>query len=711
MKQYQEPPGSGKRRKHRDGRNERKRAGADDARAWQAYAGEALERMRPLVGEILATAIALLQERQRAGTAGVHADLDSLLALAPYLRVLERRFDAAFLGGVNGGPAPSIAIMGAVATAPVAEPGAEQSALAQQTIEALNRRFSDPLRALDVRLESLCQTADGQCVPQPFHPRVWVEAILQTFPASECSAQLQGHVLRLFEALAQQHLSALYAWLNTQLAQAGHGRSAIAGTRVATRAPVPSEPARRYRVRGEAIRQHLRQVREASAENVLRRDLLRELTQEEFAALLYLLQSSPRTLNAGAETQSPFGNRLREAIWFTASRLGIDPAQTRFDPAQADAIDITTRVFERMLADDALNPSARARLEQLSLPYLRLLMRDPYLLDPPEHPLHTLFGLLMRILEGNPGLSVDDQRLHLLADETTRPLLDGEHMSFDLFQSALAHLQHGLTRHFELAQAAEQSARHTVETRERLQLSRREADARLAEVMRGRQLLPAVAAFLSDQWRQSMIRCWLRDGGDSQLFADTAALGHALVAIDQASAQARGSSVANELVRIEPQLRECCEACGLDAEDTERVVSNVVAELATPDGKRATHEFMPLAMQVEPGEAILPVGTELLLREADGTGQRLRVAWHSANSGTVLLVDRHGRRQAVLSASELKQLMADRRIELRPQEGPVEAVLAELAAAARADAMARDPLASSPLSQGAADEHTNRGDA
>ena len=331
-------------------------------------------------------------------------------------------------------------------------------------------------------------------------------------------------------------------------------------------------------------------------------------------------------------------------MWYTASRLGIDASQTCFAPDQADAVDITGRVFARLLQAHALSPAARHRLEPIALPYLRLVQADSTLFDLPEHPMQRLLAYLASLWDANDEASDANRRLAALADAAARSLADMQAPDVAGIEAALTTLEAALEPYCDHARDAEHAVRMTSQTRGRMQQSRRQADRQVEALLRAHRLLPSVAAFLSDQWRQRLIRSRPDAGTDGEGMPALLQLGRDLVALDAESASGHGRSVAAQLLKMEPSLRECCLASGMPDSDVDRLLSAMVAEFASPDTRRETHRLPHVREVLDPGDPILPVGTVFVLQQDEGRFMRLKVVWHDPDTGSHALVDRHGQR-------------------------------------------------------------------
>jgi hypothetical protein len=671
-----------------------------------------IARALPILAEMQAAAEAELR-RQAESEGGARQD-DSLTNLeilrrdaVRHERRWQERVDVAFAQWPRG-IAASTRTDGYTL---VSEGELQAQLIGQPVIEALERRFSDVLDTIDSRLWSLAASMGGTSRPtNPFAPRVLVEATLATFPVEECDAVLRQLMLRQYERLCGERLGDIYAWINVQLADGGHALAGasdytllVAQPAAAGRDPQagwagdnalqPRESSWRGHAatpaaqggettRGDALRERMRILRGGAGTPA---DGRRELAEQEFLSVLSLLQGN-ETPRRQEPAPPDIRRHLRMSMIQGAASLGMGPDTTALAPAQEDAIALVGRLFDALRAGVQLSPQADARLARLAYPYLRLALEDPRMFDAPVHAALALLDELIGLWDGNAGTAEADAELAALADAAADQVANDYHGDARVFDRVLATLSSGLEPLRRRAEIAERRAWQSILGRERLQAARAGADAALASRTEGRPMLAAVAEFLGDQWRQSLVHAWLREGPDSPRFEAALAVGDAMLAIDAAAAEARGNAVADGLIALEQPLRECYIACGLDDSGANALLAALVAELARPDARRAEAAFTPLAGDTEaraapaPGQRqheALPAGQVLLQRD-DGRVQWLRVAWVSPVSGQHLLVNRQGARQAVLGAEEIRAAIDAGTLVLRGGPSPVQAVLERL---------------------------------
>lgn len=698
--------------------------GSGGARIAHAQLVQALEsgmasRLLPLLLETMQAEKDVLQRRMRSDSPPPDApeDIANLNIIGGQITAYERRWRDRFGRTTRSWPdLPVAAAQDAFGL--VSDEELQAQLIGQPVIEALERRHRDILDTIDKRLWSLAAAMGGQVRPEnPFSPRHVVESFLQAFTAADCNRRLRGALLRHLERLAGEWLAEAYAWCNRQLSEAGFALASasdyatLAATATGARAGIadaakldvwgpdnalaPAEagwslargddqPMPAGALRGHALRLAARARRAGRASPGGR---VRALRDEEFLAVLSLLQVEAAPLEPGRG----HADAMRAGLSRVAGNLGIDSSSAIPSPAQEDALDLVGGLFDDLAGQHILSDAAQRGLGLLALPYLRALLADPRLLELPQPPAMRVLSQLIELWDGNRRGSEAEAALHDLADTVAGQIAEDYHGDDLVFERALQRLDDTLEPLRRRAAISERRAWQAIEGGERLEAARRAADRALEERLRGRALLPAVATFLREQWRQSLTQAWLRSGPESDRYAAAIALGDAVVRLDAEAALAEGAAVAARLVDLQPRLHACYLACGLDEQGTASLLAGLVAEFANPDVPRQAHGFAPLSTLAGGDAEALPVpGTgglepgRILLQLEDGKPVRvLRLAWRSPLSGASLLVNRQGSRELLLAPAELERMVAGGSLLPRPLEGPVEAALQRLEAAWR----------------------------
>ena len=639
-------------------------------------------------------------------------DLANLNIIAGQIIAYERRWRSHFHRALVSWPDPPRVEMHD-AFSLVSDAELQAQLIGQPVVEALEHRHVDVLDTIDSRLWSLAAMMGGKVRPaNPFSPQHLVDSFLHAFTPADCGLRLRGALLRHFERRAGERLVEVYAWCNRQLSDAGHALpgagdyATLAATMVSAR---PGEPALGWdaaerrapeagsqaagsaaaapvatdAVRGNALRHRLRLLREARAPE---HTAVRSMKPEEFLAVLSLLQGEPAF---AVDPATGYPRTIRSGLERVAGSIGIDRATAVPSAAQEDAIELVGRLFDQLAARHQLSPAAQESLARLALPCLQRALADPALFEAdPQPAAMRLLSLLVELWDANARSGEHETALHDLADQAANELVAADHGDGRAAAQVLARLEAALEPLQRRAAVSERRAWQTAEGRERLEAARQQADRELASRLQARSLLPAVAAFLDEYWRQSLVQAWLRSGPESERYAAALALGDGLVQLDTLAAQAQGAQVAAGLLELQQALLDCYGAFGMGPAEAAAQVATLVTGLARPDAPRRQHDFTPLAPALAEGGPSgagstlepLPPGTGLVRMTPGEPPLRLRLAWRSPLTGAVLLVAPQGTRELLLPASELTRMLADGHLLPRPVEGPVEAALRHIEA-------------------------------
>lgn len=658
-----------------------------------------IARMLPLLGELQGALEAELRRAQphdEAGSPQISDDLTSLSILRRHAMLYEGRWKAYLAGIFNAWPQAPTSETDLYAL--VSDGELQSQLVGQPIIEALDRRFADILDVLDSRLWDFALRASGQGeAVSPIAPRVFVEGLLSVYPASECSPSLRQGLLRHYQTLAGDQLGDFYAWFNTELAEAGFAMSRPGRYAIQVAAPTDGfinpafdaggtaspRAARRSRgvtgeasELGEALRQRVRLQRTRGDTNALISPG-RTLDDHEFLAVLSLVQAEP-----AAETPAPvegLGRHLRDALISGAGKLGLDPASTALSLQQDDAIDLVGSLFDGLVDQHDFHIEASRSFTQMAFPYVHLVLRDPDLFDDSEDPAMRLLAELTVLWDGAaPGGG-----LYAAGARACRAVVEEYHGDARVFERTLDALRAEVEPLRLRSEIAARRAWEAMAGRERLEAARRIADAQLHDLLGGRSLLPTVADFLCDVWRQALVHAWLREGAQSTRYCKVLAMGEAVVQVDAAGAAGAGHVVAEHLLQLETALRACHVACGLDESAANNLIAMLVAEVARPDATRRVHTAEPLHggsdvdMPAPGAVAALKIGQMFIYHTEDATPEALRLIGISELSGRHLMAGtRSG--QVMFEAEEVVRSLRDGRLVPRSSQDPVEAVMKRL---------------------------------
>ena len=186
-------------------------------------------------------------------------------------------------------------------------------------------------------------------------------------------------------------------------------------------------------------------------------------------------------------------------------------------PARVDAgnaIRLVSLIFEYILDDRDLPALARGLLLRLQIPYVRLALMEPQLLEHRDHAARVLLNEMARALgqagEEEPG------EVSRMAERICNRILHEFDTDPSIFQLALEEFRRELEHWQQRASTLEERARRTAEGRERLALARQRVDAWIEAWSRRPETPRLVVEFLDQHWRQTLLVVMHRHGEDSR---------------------------------------------------------------------------------------------------------------------------------------------------------------------------------------------------
>ena len=405
----------------------------------------------------------------------------------------------------------------------------------------------------------------------------------------------------------------------------------------------------------------------------------RQLRIDEIISVASLLQGEPSDVFARALAGSGrLAGTIRDQLNDGSRRLGLDPEKISFSVDEEDAIDLVALLFDSLFTHHQLQDRARRLYARLVLPYVKVAMTDQALFVQPDHPARRLLDAITEACAGNRAETPQERELLDRAAAASQRVVSEYNEDMAIFETAHAELDALLQqqrRRIELQ--AERAAKATF-GRERLNHAREQADLLLGRRLAAPPLSHTVSDFLSTSWRHHLIQTLLREGGDSDTFAQAIVLGDALVDADRIAADGRGGELADRLLALEPAIVACLGSSGLDQSAAEHGMAVLVKGLVYPNAPRdlrrppasqvdddAAERSLWLAdvtdltrlapAEVERMRALQP-GDWLQLTSIEGEAVDAKVAWISPLSERKLLVNRRGLRLLVASAQELASL-------------------------------------------------------
>ena len=576
----------------------------------------------------------------------------------------------------------------------VADDELQAQLVGASVVDALERHFADPVGLLDQRLYSLAARMGATERPRnPFAPRSLAESFLRAFTTLDASVRVQALVLKHFSKLASDRLGPVYRAGNALLADAGYELASgnegvlVFGTgRDQTHWRLPEETTPRGGANGDRLRAALMHRHRPAVADA--GDNRRSLRDEELQVILSLLQAEPEP-SVVVRDEAGTAETLRLRIQEAGASIGI-PRDSVNRSAQQDAsVEVVGRLVDALLANAALSARDARTVARMALPLLRAALDDPGLFDDPTAPVLGLAGALVRLADGNAGRTPAERELGQLFDAAASEWLADQQGDPKLPGRWLARIGSAESPLHKRAELAAKRASQSLLGKERLEAARREADLQLQRLFDAGPMSPVLAGFLAEYWRHWLAQTWLREGRDSERFREAVGLGDRLLALD---AETDGHRLAQDLLALEPLLRDSIATSGLQGDGALAALSALIADFANPDRTRTIQQVSPMAREdvrfpADHADAVegVEIGDRLVRRLEDGTSQALQLAWRSPLTGRYLLVDEQGAQAELLETSALSAGLADGSYLHRAGGDPMRAALARLQAALATD--------------------------
>ncbi|MBB5876921.1 DUF1631 family protein [Xanthomonas sp. 3498] len=407
------------------------------------------------------------------------------------------------------------------------------------------------------------------------------------------------------------------------------------------------------------------------------------LSPRELLSVLSLLQTMPLAgFAAVCEHGGPLAQGLRRQIAGVGASLGLDPAGTCLDPADADTLDLVGLLFDVMLEECVLQPPQRELLGQMLVPMAKVALIDGRLFVRDGHPARRLLNLLADACDGNAGSTGPEQALQAQAQAAVERVVRDfdEHLS--VFLALEAEFGSAYEQYRRRVEIAERRAAELQRAEERREVARQRAAQAVHELLQQAgddlTLPPPIEAFLRQSWCQYVQQSALRDDGQGSVLAAALALGDAVLAQCR-QAQSGAAPAGGWLQPQRAELTRLWTSVGLDAAAAEAAWQSLHTALDDVAHARPLQAALPAASvelpeppAAEPVPALpepaqptdfdhitadyfrtLPMGTWLDFVDREGRVQPGKLTWVSPISARLLFVNRRGGRLCVASAEAL----------------------------------------------------------
>lgn len=342
-------------------------------------------------------------------------------------------------------------------------------------------------------------------------------------------------------------------------------------------------------------------------------------------------------------------------------------AQAELGSHDRDNLDLLRLLMQQVQQQQRPDPVPAALLARLQVPLARAAMADPGFFVRDQHPARELLNQIAEV--GAHWLADDDvdpQLLQRMA-QSVQGLLGQDVRSPEAFASASEEVQQHQRAAAHRAELAERRHVEAARGRERLELARRQANARIDQCCDAQQPPRFVQTLLRQAWADALTLTRLRHGDDSPQWQERLQQTERIAAVTAQAAGAPGGTDAALASDVESALVQV----GYHAEEA----AAVARRLATPGGEDESTSRTELSARLKArarlGEhagtvaaaapatprssaeeaayqqlCTLPFGSWLDIDQGDGALRRQRLSWYSLLTGHALLVNPRGQKVA-----------------------------------------------------------------
>ncbi|MBL0162749.1 MAG: DUF1631 family protein [Xanthomonadales bacterium] len=420
------------------------------------------------------------------------------------------------------------------------------------------------------------------------------------------------------------------------------------------------------------------------------------VSRNELQEMLGKLQTDPvRNLQQDGKTVSRSVTHLKQDLLQQLRAQSPDGKAPALTEEDSDTIDLVGMLFDYIGSNLASHQSSRDLITKLQVPVLRSAISDKHFFTQRNHPARQL---LNNVAEASALWMGDEETDNGLVDTMTS-MVDRVTNEFNgdlgLMESLLDDLGRYMSQVTRRAEITERRHIDAAKGRERLDLSREQANAAIARLLKRGKPAPMVRAVLEQAWTDVLALTLLRQGEDSQAYR------RCLAVADQLMQIGSGADIANVDVKVREEVRSGLQQVGLHSDEIEAVVSKLFdpvsiekktshTELAhtlksktrlggdsPTTGKSASDKanaIKPSSLSAAEKEMVqrirtLPFGTWFdFVTNQQGSSVRRKLAWFSTVTGRCLFTNQRGARSDEKSIEQLAKDLVSGQVRLHKDE-------------------------------------------
>jgi len=419
-------------------------------------------------------------------------------------------------------------------------------------------------------------------------------------------------------------------------------------------------------------------------------------TREDLQTVLGGLQATPvASFQQNGKTVSRSIGHLKQDL-LNQLRANSPEGQTPIIAEEdSDTIDLVGMLFDYIGQNLSSHGSSRELIAKLQVPVLRSAISDKHFFTQRNHPARQL---LNSVAEATSTWLVDDETDSGMVDTMTS-MVDRVTNEFNgdlsLMESLLDDLGRYMSQVTRRAEIAERRHIDAAKGRERLDLSREQANAAIARLLKRGKPAPMVRAVLEQAWTDVLSLTLLRQGEDSQAYR------RCLAVADQLMQIGVSSDVSKVDQKVREEVRSGLLQVGLHVDEVDGVVNKLFdpasvekktshtelamtlkskprlgSESATPakstgDSAKAEQSTPLTSEEKEMIQRIrtLPFGTWFeFVTNQQGSAVRRKLAWFSTVTGRCLFVNQRGARADEKTIEQLARDLIRGQVRIYKQE-------------------------------------------
>ena len=340
-------------------------------------------------------------------------------------------------------------------------------------------------------------------------------------------------------------------------------------------------------------------------------------------------------------------------------------AQAQLGSHDRDNLDLLRLLMQQVQQQQRPDPVPAALLARLQVPLARAAMADPGFFVRDEHPARELLNQIAEVGANWLGDDdVDPQLLQRMA-QSVQGLLGQDARAPEAFTAANEDVQQHQRAAAHRAELAERRHVEAARGKERLELARRQATARIDQCCDAQEPPRFVQTLLRQAWADALTLTRLRHGDDSPQWQERLQQTERIAAVTAQPVDAAAGTDTVLAAEVEAALLQV----GYHAEEA----AAVARRLATPGGEDDSTSRTELSARLKArarlGEhagtaagtaaavprsnaeeaayqqlSTLPFGSWFDIDNADGTLRRQRLSWYSLLTGHALFVNARGQK-------------------------------------------------------------------